>query len=118
MNTRTELLNSLLSFDQPLRQITSTLATFGWDSDRPLVTLNRQHIATVLTRYLDSELSKVDVEDWANAIEGREDIGYENGVADGLSDVIHQLANPQLTLPMSASFAKKLLKQLGERAII
>ncbi len=118
MNTRTELLNSLLSFDQPLRQITSTLATFGWDSDLPLITLNRQHIATVLTRYLDSELSKVDVEDWANAIEGREDISYENGVTDELSNIVYQLANPRLTLPMSATSARELLKQLNKGAIV
>ncbi|MDX2244103.1 MAG: hypothetical protein NW224_25790 [Leptolyngbyaceae cyanobacterium bins.302] len=118
MSTRTELLTSLLNFDQPLRQITSTLATFGWDSNRSLVVLNQNHIAMVLTRYLNGELSEVDVEGWANAIEGREDITYKDDIGDELNDVIYQLANPLLTVPMSETFAKALLKQLSEGAIV
>lgn len=109
---RVESLQSLLKLDQPLSQILPFLNAFGWDSDREFVDLKRQHIITMLRRYLSGELSESCVEDWANAMEGREDVGYENGFEDLLSEVIYKLANPLLTHSLSKDFAKNQLEQL------
>lgn len=75
MINRVELLHSLLRFDQPLTKILLFLKPFGWDSDRELVILERQHVAAILERYLTDELSPAQLEDWANALKSREDIG-------------------------------------------
>ena len=40
--------------------------------------LKKQQIVNILRRYFNGQLSSLDVENWANAIEGREDIEYES----------------------------------------
>lgn len=86
----------------------------GWDSDRQLVILKRQDVAAILERYLANELSAADVEDWANALENREDLGYEQGSKDLLSLVIEELANPLLTRPLSKGISFAWLEQLTQ----
>ncbi len=74
MNTRIDLLNSLLKFNKSLSTILPELNSFSWDSEQALVILERQDVANILHHYLSGKLSSADVENWADAIEGREDI--------------------------------------------
>lgn len=113
MMNRVDLLELLLQFAQPLSEIVSPLNTFGWDSDSALVILDRQQVASVLRRYLSGELSPSDVENWANAIEGREDVGYESGFEEVIDKVIYELANPLLTRPLSNDSGREWLTQLS-----
>ncbi len=113
MTNRADLLRSLLRFDRPLSDLSAPLARFGWDSDRELATIERAHVLAILGRYLSGEIQPPDVEDWANAIEGREDIGYERGHEDGLREVVYELANPYLTRPLSVQSAKELMSCLS-----
>jgi hypothetical protein len=110
---RVKLLHSLLDLEKPTSQIVPSLNACGWDSDRELLTLTRHEIAMVLRRYLNNQLSAKEVEEWANAIEGREDVGYESDFERLLDEAIYQLANPVLTLPLSHQVAKEWLKQLS-----
>ena len=112
MNTRIQLLNSLLKFDKPPSEIIPALNSFGWDSKQPLIILQRQHIVNILQGYLNGKLSAFDVENWANAIEEREDIGQEDDSEDILNEVIFDLANPLLSRPLSPNSAQKYLAQL------
>jgi hypothetical protein len=48
----------------------------------------------MLERFLSGDLTSGDLERWANAIEGREDIGLDADAADALKEVIFELANP------------------------
>ena len=94
------------------------LNSFNWDSDSELVILEKHHIANVLQRYLDSELSESDVENWANALESRKDIGYETNLAETLDEAIFELANSVLTRPLSKDSAKEWLLQLGGSTLV
>ena len=117
MNTRIKLLNSLLEFDKPLAEILPALNSLGWDSEQSLVILQRQHITNILQRYLDDKLSASDVENWANAIEGREDIEYESDFAELLAEAIYEIANPLLTHPLSKLFAQQWLAKFADSTI-
>lgn len=112
MNTRIQLLKSLLKFDKPPSEILPVLNSFGWDSKQPLITLQRQHIVNILQEYLNGKLSASDVENWANAIEGREDIAQEDDCEDIIDKVIFDLANPWLSCPLSPNSAQKYLAEL------
>lgn len=114
MKTRLELLNSLIEFKQPLSSILSSLKTFFWDSDEVLVTLEKEHLIHVISQYLNNHFSAVDVENWANAIEGREDIGYATQDEDILNNIIFDLANPILTSPLSPEIAREYLIKLSD----
>lgn len=112
MIERKSLLEKLVRFEAKLAIILPLLQPFGWDSDEILVILRREDIISVLNRYLKSGLSASDVEQWANAIEGREDIGYESGHESTISAAIHELANPALTRPLTIQTAKELIGQV------
>ena len=118
MITRVELLNSLLNFDKPLSEILQPLNSFSWDSEKALIILKKQHIVDILRRYLNSQLSSLDVENWANVIEGREDIEYESDFEQMLDEVIFELANPWLSRTLSYDSAREWLNKLEGSASI
>jgi len=112
MKSRTDLLTSLLSYDAPVEQIAGELKKFPWDAETALVTLTRDNIIRVLERYLREELEASQVEEWANAIEAREDIAFEAGYKEALQEAIYQLANPLLTESLTKESVRQIKKNL------
>lgn len=107
---RIELVVALVEFSRRIELIAAELQRFPWDSETELVSLTRQHIQSVLTRYLAGQLTAKAVEDWANAIEGRDDISIS---ADStLRRSIFELANPSLSHPLNRDRAQQLLNAL------
>lgn len=103
---------SLLKLDIPVHELADLLGETEWDSGRELVVFNREHINSVLDRFVNKEISSADVEEWANLIEGREDINYEKGYEDVIKEIIFQLANPILTEPITADSVTRLQEKL------
>jgi hypothetical protein len=110
---RNSLLCDLVEFRRPLNEILPDLKGIPWDSEFPLVMLEQQHLASVLRRYRNNELGSGDVEVWANAIEGRDDISSEQGSAAGR--LLHELANPHLTKRLTLERAAELLESISWR---
>ncbi len=113
MKERERILLRLVEASDAIQNIQKDLSNLPWDSDKPLVTLTRPDVVRVLHRYLGEAMSSNDVEGWANAIEGREDIQYEIGYEEPLSEVIYQLANPLLTVPLTTASAEEILDSLS-----
>ncbi len=109
MNTHHQLLNSLLKLDRPLTEILAPLNALDWDSPQIFVILKPQHITRILQSYLNHQITELEVENWANAIESREDISTEN---ERLEQIIFDLANPLLTNPLTPQLAHHYLTQL------
>lgn len=108
---RKSILCDLVELRRPLNEILLDLKRLPWDSEVPLVMLEQQHLAPVLRRYRDNELSSGDMEIWANAIEGRDDISYEkSSIARRL---LHELANRRLTAPLTPERAAELLDSIS-----
>ena len=107
---RTAALNDLVTLSRPLPDVLGDLRVFGWDSADLLVTLTPSHIASVLNRFLCTELDGSVVENWANAIEGRDDIDYST--PQGVPLAIYELANPLLTQPLTRQSAQQLVARL------
>jgi len=115
MTTRREYLEFLLQYDRPIKDITKALKTHGWDCDDELVALTSSHIRGVLSRFLAGNLVTADVEAWANAIEGRDDIGFDSEYEQFLIDVVFFLANPRLNEQLTEECAKRLMAELPNR---
>ncbi len=103
MDSRTSSLIELLHFSRPVADVMDSLSVFGWDSDVELVALEPSHITSVLHRFLSGKLLQADVEDWANAIECRDDIGFDPN--SFVATALHELANPILTRPLTRQSA-------------
>lgn len=112
---RIEALRDLIELREPISIAASRLRSFPWDSDSALVTLTVDDLVRVIDGYLREELSKTDVEEWAEAIEGRDDIGYERHISDTLKQLIFELANPLLATaidPTQALRWKEIITRL------
>lgn len=109
---RLGLLVELVTLSRPLEATLEALAQQHWDSDAEMVTLDRAHLAAVLRRYLGGDLDATTLEVWANAIELRDDIG----LADDdqlLRDLMFELANPEVTAPLSRQRTEIMLGSLS-----
>ena len=109
MDTRKKILEELVSLSRDIKDIKSDLNQFSWDSEEELYTISKNDIMSMLSRYLSSEIDNIQLEDWANIIEGREDIGYEN---EDIEEIILELSNPVLYGDMSFEHANMILSKL------
>jgi len=109
LELRREALRDLVLFASPIASVRHSLSDFAWDSDE-LSMLDKQHVLSVLRRFEADELAGSDVEAWANAIEMRDDVGYDRETA--VWDVLHELANPTLTEPLTRERADVLASVL------
>jgi hypothetical protein len=112
MTARQQALVNLLEFTTDIDVLTKTLRQFPWDAESTLAILTRRQLAKVLRRFQEGHLTSKELEAWANAIEGREDIDFESGYEDRLQETIYCLANPLLTEPLTKENVGKLLKAI------
>jgi len=110
-------LKALANLDQPLSTILPILQTFPWDSNQTIITLKKEHLIHILNQYLNHSLSAIDLENWANAIECREDITYETEGEGFINDIIFDLANPILNAPISPELVKQYITQLSNSTL-
>jgi hypothetical protein len=109
---RLELVEDLLEMPKLLHETVAQLAMFDWNYEGECVTLKREHIFSVLERYLLNQVSSDEVEYWANQVEGRDDVVFEEGWEHEIGDVIYQLANPVLTGLLNMERRQFLLEEL------
>ena len=95
------MLSSLTRLDVPIADLKIALATLLWDAG-PVITLTRQNIAAVLERFVNGDIEAAIVEERANLVEYREDIGFETGYEEVVADAIYILANPKLAGQLAA----------------
>jgi len=109
MRSRTDVLRELVRLARPLEGVRAELGQHPWDSPAPLVILEAEDIIRILDRFLSHELSMERVEDWANAVEMRDDIEYGN---DLVKEAIFDLANPVLQGALTIEMAKRWKERL------
>lgn len=112
-STRLDVLRSLLTMSAPFAETVKQLARFNFDYEGDAVELTSAHLSHVLRRYLDGQLLGSDVEAWANAIEGRDDVSISGDSKSSIESVLHELANPYLTCQLDSGRANYLLRMLN-----
>lgn len=111
---RHSLLLQLIHGEDRPRDLAERLRAFGWDSDEELVVLTRADAIGVLRRFQAGGFSAEDVEQWADAIEGRDDIGFEPHAQSLLGELLFELANPALTEPLTPELAAAWIDRLSQ----
>src|SRR5712664_2788972 len=107
---RKKMLLSLIAFERPVDDVLTALRSLPWDS-MELVTLMPENVIRVLRRFKAGELNDRQVEHWAGAIEGRDDIA----MTDLLKDVLFDLANPVLQGNLDDARAEAQISRLRRR---
>jgi hypothetical protein len=112
---RVKPLRELIEFREPIPVAISHLRRFPWDSDAQLVTVTSNDLIRVLDAYLAGKVSNTAMEEWAEALEGREDIAYDPKQAWILKQIIFDLSNPLLTTPIDPARASRLRNSLSQQ---
>jgi hypothetical protein len=111
-DARREALESLLLLRDPVQAAIQRVSSFPWDSEVRLAVLTRADAHRVVTGFLEGSLSAEECEEWANAVEGRDDVGLENGSEELLKEFLFELGTPELTRPLTQSTAKEWILKL------
>ncbi len=113
MSDRAELLKGLVEFRVPAEPILKELGSLGWDWDEdPLLVLVADHFLAVFRRFLDGEIDAGQLEEWAENLESREDIGFDSPNEEFLKDLLSRLATPENNEPLTADLIRGVQQQL------
>ena len=108
---RIRILETLIRGEKSAPDLQILLGRFESDS-KPLVTLEVSHIGDMLRRFMSDQISRDDVEQWADLIEVRDDIAFDPTRESEIRQAIHELANPVLFGSLDIEMAGTLLRSL------
>lgn len=111
-NNKTSILLDLVHFKNNIDTLKNMLFQIGFDSETELVSMSRDDIVEILQRSLDKKISFLELEEWANLIECREDIGFED---EKTQEMIFKLANPYLYGKLDEKQVLSYLNELDEK---
>jgi hypothetical protein len=107
---RKELLEQLLNLKHPVSRIQDELSKYPWDSDSEVISVDKKHLYKILDLFVEDKISNKVVEDWSNALELRDDVGYTSEV---LKEIIEELANPILYGKLDKTTIENIKQRLG-----
>ena len=111
MRSRQELIRRIVEGEFPVAPLREELAAYPWDADDPLVSLRPDHVRRVVERFLLGELTSSNVQEWAEAVELRDDVDFDDTELD-LARLMFILANPEVNGPLTPERARELLSAL------
>ena len=106
------ILLDLVHFKNNIDTLKNMLSQIGFDSETELVSMSRDDIVEILQRSLDKKISFLELEEWANLIECREDIDFED---EKTQEMIFKLANPYLYGKLDKKQVLSYLNELDEK---
>ena len=106
------ILLDLAHFKNNIDALKNMLSQIGFDSETELVSMSRDDMVEILQRSLDKKISFLELEEWANLIECREDIGFED---EKTQEMIFKLANPYLYGKLDEKQVLSYLNELDEK---
>jgi len=114
--TREEILRDLVSLSRPVPSLEDELRRFEWDSDERLVVLTAKDAIRVLDRFISGELTSTECAEWAEAMLGRDDVGFEPAFEPTLKDLIFTgLVHPEINGELTLDSAHLWKSQLAVR---
>lgn len=114
---RKELARKLVEYALPIDQVLTELSSYPWDCDSPVFVITPAHVVSILDRFLEGDLTAEQVERWGNLVEMRDDLDLAEGAKEAIGELIHELANPLLTEPLSKESALRMRHELATQTI-
>ena len=93
IRNRAEILKELVLLQGDIKMLEKELSQYPWDIEKPLVKIGIENFSNVLKKSINNEISFETLIDWANAIECRDDLEFEN---EEMQEMIFELGNPEI----------------------
>lgn len=110
---RAEILRELARFETPTEPLLQELRSFGWDwSDAPLLVLTKADFLRVIDRFLAGYISAAQLQEWAENLEVREDVAFDERDAELLDDVFFRIATPEINEPLIHDVVQRMRDEI------
>ncbi|UOZ05549.1 hypothetical protein [Amycolatopsis sp. WQ 127309] len=110
---RAVALLDILELRKSVSDAVRELSRFGFDGEEDLVTLTPAHVIGLLREYLSGALTEKDVEVWAEALAGRDDVGLLEGYENLLKQVLFELSTPEINEPIDFEMARRWAERIS-----
>ncbi|MBO3759303.1 hypothetical protein J5J09_06030 [Ciceribacter sp. L1K22] len=107
---RITAVRALARLERPLDDVLIAVSKFEWDYHGSPFILRKKYVEDILQRYLSRKLTDVELETWADAVELREDIAFDENHSQWLEDVITTLSSHELNGPTNRDRILSFLK--------
>ena len=88
------------------------LARFPFDCESELAVLSTAHIREALKQFISGQITAQDIERWAGAVEGRDDIGYSEGEEEAIAEYLFVLSEPAINGALTVERATNIARGL------
>jgi hypothetical protein len=115
MNRRAEILQELARFEMPSGPLLLELQSFGWDwPDAPLLILKREDFLRVIDRFLAGQVSATQLQQWAENLEVREDVDFDESDRELLDHIFFRIATPMINEPLTQEVVRGMRDKLAK----
>ena len=113
MNRRAEILQDLVRFEKPAAPLMRELGSFGWDWEgEPLLTLKKEDLLRIIDRFLARDITAAQLQEWAENLEVRDDVAFDEEEKELLDDVFFRIATPFINEPLTLDSVRKMRDDL------
>jgi hypothetical protein len=105
-----QALEELVRFERPISVLEKAWQQLPYDFSGNPVVLTISHIKHALQQRIDEEITAKDLELWADLVEGRPGIEYED--EEQCSDLLFRLSTPEINQPLSADTCRQIFASL------
>jgi hypothetical protein len=113
VDRRADILKRLIRYAEPPELLVNELREFPWDwLEEPLVRLHASDLLRVIDRFLAGDIDAQQLQDWAERLECREDIGFGPDDEQLVDDVFFRLATPFINEPLTQETVARMREQL------
>jgi hypothetical protein len=109
MRNRTEILKELALLQSDVKALKKELSQYPWDIEKPLFKISAEDFSNVLKRSINNEIDFETLTNWANVIECRDDLEFEN---QEMQEIIFELANPEIDGEISKGRLREIVTLL------
>ena len=115
MKSRADLLKDLVTLQGNIESLEKDLSKFIWDSEISLYSISVEDFNYVLKKSLNDEIDFETLTSWANALECRDDLGFNN---EAMQEFIFELANPEINGEITKERLQKIIIELQKQSPI
>jgi hypothetical protein len=110
---RAEILQELARFETPTEPLLQELRSFVWDWDgEPLLVLTKADFLRVIDRFLAGQLSAAQLQEWAENLEVRDDVAFDETEAELLDSIFFRIATPMINEPLTHEVVQKMRDEI------
>ena len=110
---RAEILRELARFETPIEPLLQELKSFGWDwSGAPLLLLTKADLFRVIDRFLAGQISAAQLQAWAENLEVREDVAFDEREAELIDGILFRIATPMINEPLTHDVVQRMRDEI------